>query len=330
MNEFLDAVELFIGVVNGLKKKQINLSSSLDEIVLKACGTNLAYVDNRRNAKEEFNFDFWDSIKKQFRNSESFLNWIKSYSIDERFLYSKSEQFPDFLLKVKKHDNKLICGSLLELKDSKGGSIASFNSTLPTKYKSLDEVDIINGNNLVSRITSIMDGKLASDQNYHTFQRRNFYFIRTHKDDDDKVRISIVDGSFFETVSKEHLINQMLLNILQGHLEKKGINISPEILNEVEKSISYVTDQTIIAASQNIEKASIRPRLRIMAEVHPEGNPHGSFYPEISERSVNLIIQSSPYKEKIIKTISKKIPDVDVFSIKHKRNGDHTVFQIKF
>jgi len=145
MNEFLDAVELFIGVVNGLKKKQINLSSSLDEIVLKACGTNLAYVDNRRNAKEEFNFDFWDSIKKQFRNSESFLNWIKSYSIDERFLYSKSEQFPDFLLKVKKHDNKLICGSLLELKDSKGGSIASFNSTLPTKYKSLDEADIIIG-----------------------------------------------------------------------------------------------------------------------------------------------------------------------------------------
>lgn len=331
MNEFTDAIELFAGIVKSLRQNQVNLHSPLEEMVLKACGTNLAYVDNRKDAKEKFGFDFWEGMKKQFNDEENFKNFTKKKGIDESTLYSKSEQFPDFIFKVKRQENELICGSLLELKDSKGASIASFNSTLPTKYKNLDEVDLINGNNFVSRITSIMDGELASDKNYRTYQRRNFYLIRTHKGKDDKVKISIVDGSFFETVPKEHLIYQMFLNILRDHLKKKDINIPSELMNEVEKSLSYITDQTIIAASQTIEKASVRPRLRIMAEVHPEGNPHSSFYPKILERTVNLIIQSSLYNGEIIETISNKIPDdISVFTIQHKRNGEHLVFQIKF
>jgi hypothetical protein len=283
-----------------------------------------------KTPKKKFGFDFWEGMKKQFNGEKNFKNFTKKKGIDESTLYSKSEHFPDFIFKVKRQENELICGSLLELKDSKGASIASFNSTLPTKYKNLDEVDLINGNNFVSRITSIMDGELASDKNYRTYQRRNFYLIRTHKGEDDKVKISIVDGSFFETVPKEHLIYQMFLNILRDHLKKKDINIPSELMNEIEKSLSYITDQTIIAASQTIEKASVRPRLRIMAEVHPEGNPHSSFYPKILERTVNLIIQSSLYNGEIIETISNKIPDINVFTIQHKRNGEHLVFQVKF
>ncbi len=329
MYEFIDAAELFVGIANGLKQKQINFNSPLDEIVLKTGKASIAYVDNRRDTKEKYGLDVWSDIKKRFNNETDFIDWIKAQNISEDILYSKSEQFPDFLFKMRKLENKLICGSLLELKDSKGGSIASFNSTLPTKYKSLEEVDVINGNNLVSRIVSIMDGELASNRNYYAFQRRNFYLIRTHKDDD-RVKISIVDGSFFETVPKEHLIYQMFLNILRGHLEKKDIKISPETLNEIEKSLSYITDQTIIAASQTIEKASVRPRLRIMAEVHSEGNPHSSFYPEISERSFNFIIQKSVYEEKLAEIIRQKIPEINQFTIRHKRNGEHVVFEFRF
>ncbi|MBI5253912.1 MAG: hypothetical protein HY930_05910 [Euryarchaeota archaeon] len=146
----------------------------------------------------------------------------------------------------------------------------------------------------------------------------------------DKVKISIVDGSFFETVPKEHLIYQMFLNILRGHLEKKHIKIPSELLSEIEKSLSHITDQTIIAASQTIEKASVRPRLRIMAEVHSEGNPHSSFYPEISERSFNFIIQKSIYEERLAEIMRQKIPEVKIFTIRHKRNGEHVVFQYRF
>lgn len=122
----------------------------------------------------------------------------------------------------------------------------------------------------------------------------------------------------------------MFLNILRSHLEKKAVNIPSELLGEIEKSLSYITDQTIIAASQTIEKASVRPRLRIMAEVHTEGNPHSSHYPEILERTVNLIIQASSYDQKVDELISKNVSDIERFSIQHKRNGDHIVFQSKF
>jgi hypothetical protein len=219
---------------------------------------------------------------------------------------------------------------LLELKDSKGGSIASFNSTLPTKYKNLEEIDVINGKNLVSRIASIIDGALHSEKTYRTFERRCFYLIRTHAGKDDKVKLSLVDGSFFETVPKDNLIYQMLLNILHSHLEKKEIEISPEAINQIEKVLSYVTDQTIIAASQIIERASVRPRLRIMAEVHSEGNPHSSVYPEILERSINLIIEARSYDEKIAEIITREISEIEIFTIHHKRNGEHVVFQYKF
>jgi len=128
VHEFINAIELFTGIVNGLRQKKIALNSPLDEIVLKTSKINLAYIDNRRDAKEKYNFDLWSSIKKQFKDKKDFIDWIKTQGLDEKILYSKSEQFPDFIFKIRKHEDKLICGSLLELKDSKGGSIASLIS----------------------------------------------------------------------------------------------------------------------------------------------------------------------------------------------------------
>jgi len=327
MYKSIDVVELFIGIVNGLKQNRFNLNSPLDEIVLRTSKTNLAYVDDRGKAKEQYGFDFWANIKKQCEDrEEDFTAWMRTQGIDKRYLYSSSQQFPDFLFKVRERGGKLAYGSLLELKDSKGGTIASFNSTIPTKYKSLGEVDMINGKNIVSRIASIMDGGLASDVSYHNFHRRNFYLVRTYRDNY-RVKVSIIDGSFFETVPKDHLIYQMFLNILRGHLNKEDVEIPIDIISQIEKAFYYITDQTIIASSQSIEGASVRPRLRIMAEVHAEGNPHSSFYPEIPENSFNLILEESTYEEEIEKMISEKVADARIFVIRHKRNGKHIVFQ---
>jgi hypothetical protein len=49
----------------------------------------------------------------------------------------------------------------------------------------------------------------------------------------------------------------MFLNVLHAHLEKKDIKLTSEVLKQIEEALSYVTDQTIIASSQVIEKASI-------------------------------------------------------------------------
>jgi len=317
MNEFLDAVEFFTKTVDNLKKGIVTVHSSLEEIVLKASANEMAYIDNRRDAKGKFGHDFWGSLNR---------NWLKTQGINKKLLYSKSEQFPDFLFKVRKNQGGLTRGSLLELKDSKGGSIASFNSTLPTKRKSLEEVDVVNNKKLVSKIARITDGDLAQTEEYYNYERNCFYLVRTHKNDN-RAKISIVDGSFFETVPKDHLIYQMFLNVLRGHLEKREIEIPPETLRQVEEALSHVTDQTIIAASQVIEKASVRPRLRIMAEVHSEGNPHSSFYPQISDGSFNLILQASPNASALRRDLPQEIPEVEAFSIFHKRNGEHIVFQ---
>lgn len=318
MNEFIDATRLFIRTVNNLKGEKISLHSPLEELVIRKCGSDLAYIDDRKEAKEKYGFDLWGNLSKE---------QLKSQGIAERLLYSASWQFPDFLFKAEKYKEGLIGGSLMELKDSKSGNISSFNSTIPTKYKSLEEIDVINGNNLVSKIAGIIDGKLAFDENYLKFERRCFYLIRTHKENKEKIKVSIVDGSFFETVPKEHLFYQMFLNVLRRHLEKKEIQLPKETLEKVKEALSHITDQTIIASSQMIENASVKPRLRIMAEVHPEGNPHN--YPEITEGSFNLILQSLPQVKRLKEELCASIPELEVFSIHHKRNGEHIVFQFK-
>lgn len=66
-----------------------------------------------------------------------------------------------------------------------------------------------------------------------------------------------------------------------------------------------------------------------MAEVHPEGNPHSTFYPEITQGSFNLILQASADVKKIEEKLSAQIPEIEIFSIHHKRNGEHRVFQFR-
>lgn len=319
MYEFIDVTDFFIGAVNSLKAGTLSLHSPLEEMVLKVSARNLAYIDNRRDAKAKYGYDFWED----FDGSA-----LKLAGIKKTLLYSQSAQFPDFIFKSRRHEDQLTGGSLLELKDSKGGVISSFNSTLPTKSKNLEEVDIVNGMNLVSKITSIKDGQLAKVADYRTYQRKCFYLVRTYRDDD-RVKVSLVDGSFFETIPKDHLIYQMFLNILQDHINKKDIKVSPETLTEFQELLSHVTDQTIIASSQNIEKASVRPRLRIMAEVHSEGNPHSSVYHQIFEGSFNLIIHGALFTKELEEKLCSEVPEVEQLVIKHKRNGDHIVFQFK-
>lgn len=112
------------------------MDSDMLEIIERAAGIAMAYADDRKGLKKDFAFDFW-------KNTEC-------PSLKEAIKYSSSQQFPDFMLKSSVNNGTLINGSILELKDSKGGSIASFNSTIPTKTKSLREIDKINQTDIVS------------------------------------------------------------------------------------------------------------------------------------------------------------------------------------
>jgi|GEM_PF-459990 len=250
--------------------------------------------------------------------------------------------FPDFLLGLEQHST-FGNGALLELKDSKGDAVASFNSTIPTRRKSLLEVNRISGSTMVSHAGSLFDYPLSTASDYLSRPRLCFYFIRTRSMDHQRVRIALVEGSFYETLPKA----QLLEKIWQQLLETSGMPPS-----EQKPMVEFLgrLEQIDIAQSREIDQASIRPRLRLMAEVHSDANLHA--YPEIPPRTFNLILKREPgYDEQWLTQEMKRdgIENVHIVHsstdtfivlqsdnleyqlryrvITHKRNGEHIVLQ---
>ncbi len=249
--------------------------------------------------------------------------------------------FPDFLLALD-DTTTFGNGALLELKDSKGDSIASFNSTIPTRFKSLEDVRHISGKTLVPNAARLYDFPLSADPEYYTQKRLCFYLVRTQAKSDDKVKISLVEGSFFETLPKD----QVLAQVWDQVLDAGGVKLA-ERSHIVELLASL--DQTEIARSREIKGASIKPRLRLMAEVHHDARLHS--YTEIKPRTVNLVIKRERGFDEVWlqREFAKEGLQTEVvvdagtkflllsegeskiklryFVILHKRNGEHIVLQ---
>ena len=187
-----------------------------------------------------------------------------------------SGAFPDFVLACEPH-NPLGNGALLELKDSAGDQIASFNSTLPSAQKQ------------ISRLTKMVQ---MAVQNYESKrgcacpdERDCFYLVRTKNKSPDACRLSVVQGTFFETIPNQELLKSLWKDLL----EQSGASI--EQYQEILEHLANL-ERNQIAESRVIERAAIKPRLRIMSEVVAEANPHR--YQEIGERTVNLILKAPP------------------------------------
>ena len=160
MFEFADIIDFYIELIGNFKKGAITPDSPLDMTVLRMSWEQLAYVDNRREAKR-YGYDFWKGI-----NIDPLIGKL----ISRNQLYSESQEFPDFVFKVKEQHGQLVCGSLLETKDSASGGVSSFNSTIPTGTRSLQEIDKINNSEIVSKIVSTKDGEIAKYPTYPTYQ----------------------------------------------------------------------------------------------------------------------------------------------------------------
>jgi len=250
--------------------------------------------------------------------------------------------FPDLLLGTD-NSSTIGNGALLELKDSKGDSISSFNSTIPTRFKSLIEIKRITHSGMVLRAAQLYDYPLSAASDYLTRRRLCFYFVRTKMNDKSKVRLGLVEGSFFETLPKDQLLEQVWGQILNASGMPQADQ--PPIIEFLGR-----LEQTDIAQSRQIEKASVKPRFRIMTEVHHDANLH--VYPELGTRTFNLILKREPgfdedwlacemerdgIKEiRVEKRDSEKFilvrkDDIELqmryLVITHKRNGEHIVLQ---
>jgi hypothetical protein len=270
-------------MVNDLHQGNVDLTTSpLDSLV--ASYDHYAYVGNRRDLKDQvlrLSSGIRDRIGQlagfkhppNTASDEEWASWWYGTSKWER----NSGVFPDFVLAcVGENADYYWRGAFLELKDSKGAALASFNSTLPSSTK-----DIRKTSDIVKRSVDRYDLPISKQKDYPK-NRRCFYLVRTKSNSEQEVRVSIVEGTFFETVPNSELLSQVWKQLLN----KAKV---PDMI--AEQVIEYLAslEREDIAVSRHVCKASIKPRLRIMSEVERDGNPHT--YNEIPARSVNLIVK---------------------------------------
>ena len=316
-------VKTFLEMIKLLESGKIKLHDELEKIVLTSSFSNLAYVDGRKTARK-LGFDVWQEIKLKRKYPEDTLK----RKLKIKNLYTDSQAFPDFMFKsVESQNSQLVGGEILELKDSKGSNIASFNSTIPTEYKTLKEIERLNGpkGKIVIKIAELFD-KNSHNREWKTYKRKCFYMIRTNRADNKKIKVSIVDGAFFETIPEEKLISSMFQNIFDKHAKEYGIPDS--VRQSAMQVFQYLMDHSLISFSQDIPNASIKPRLRIMAEAKIEGNPHWEKY-NVPPATLNLIVKKDDESKIAKKIIEESELPVDIFTIQHQKDGDFLVFSYK-
>ncbi len=269
-------------------------------------------------------YHFFKSLVKQ---KESFLkiDKLENFPFDESILSCKNIGiFPDMAIKLNKDTKLFSGGELIELKDSESYSVSSFNSTIPTRRKNISAI-------ISSENSSIYKQMEESGNDIYSLPLRDvFYLIRGKKDN--HVKVCLVSGAFFETISVENLIRNSFQQVFEDNLKDSNIEINQDIKNLFQKLFS---EQENFSKVRTVEKASVKLRFRIMTEVMAEGNLlNTKKYPEIVDDSLNFLcpIDSNEEEKNAIDKFNlvfskKEQKGFEIFKVKHHFNGYFLVFQ---
>lgn len=233
--------------------------------------------------------------------------------------------FPDLAIRLNKNKKVFTGGELIELKDSDSYAVSSFNSTIPSGSKRISEI-LAGKNSIIKKQMERVGNEIFSLPT-----REVYYLIRGRKNN--CIKICLVHGSFFETVSIENLISQSFLQVLRERShESKTI-----IPRDFQKTLTAMfSQQQNFSKVRNVDRASVKLRFRIMTEVKAEGNILNSKkYPEIQDNTLNFVLAC--HSGKVEKDISKKLrlvfgeremEDFRFLKLKHHFNGYFFVVQI--
>jgi len=233
--------------------------------------------------------------------------------------------FPDIILRLAPIYTNFDGGELVELKDSRGYTIPSFNSTIPTGEKSI--ASLLTGKN-----NQMRDQLEKLGEDIHRIPiRQVFYLIRGQKSG--KMKMCLVHGSFFETLNTESLIQQAFEQVLEDRLQTSDIHLTDELKKAL---LSIFSNQQAFSQTRDVEKASVKLRFRIMTEAKAEANIlNTKKYPTILDNTVNFIVpcHHDDEENRHIALLKLAIPQhhfnmLKQFRIKHPLNGEFTVFQI--
>jgi len=267
-------------------------------------------------------------FKDLVNNKELFkkVEKLENFPFDDSILSCKNVGiFPDLAIRLNTENSIFTGGELIELKDSISYSVSSFNSTIPTKRKNISKIISSENSNIFKQM------KASGDDVYSLPERDVFYLVRGKSKNN--LKVCLVYGSFFETISVENLISNSFKQVIEDRLKDSDYQFSDELVGFFNKLFS---EQEAFSKVRNVEKSSVKLRFRIMTEVKAEGNILNSKkYPEIIDNTLNFLlpIYSKKDEDEIMKKFNlvfsiKEQEEFNIIKIKHHFNGYFLVFQI--
>ena len=259
----------------------------------------------------------------------SYASPLDSFSFDERMLSCVNKgKFPDLAIKLNHDDGLFSGGELIELKDNKSYSVASFNSTIPTGEKDIRK--LVGGTANVIR-TQMQE---AGNDILSLRVRQVFYLVRGKKSPN--IKICLSHGRFFETIPVSTLISEAFGQALEERLNELNQPLSDTMRRVL---LDIFSEQETFSRTRSVESASVRLRFRIMTEVKAGANPLNSKqYPEIGDNTLNFAVPCHDETEKkshihrmqtafLQMNLSHLYSQMDVFLLQHHYNGNFLIFQ---
>lgn len=252
-----------------------------------------------------------------------------SFPFDGRMLSCVNKGiFPDLAIKLNHADGLFSGGELIELKDSKSYSVASFNSTIPTGTKDIRK--LIGGKSNVIR-TRMQE---AGNNILSLPIRQVFYLVRGKKAS--HVKVCLSHGKFFETIPVSTLISDAFGQALEERLAKLKLELS----EPMKQTLSIIfSEQEAFSKTRNIEDASVRIRFRVMTQAEEGANLlNPKQYSQIGDNTLNFAVPCHDETEKkshihrmqtafLQMNLSHLYSQMDVFLLQHHYNGNFLIFQ---
>ncbi len=237
-------------------------------------------------------------------------------------------RFPDLAIKLNHNNLMFSSGELIELKDSKTYSVASFNSTIPTGEKDVQK--LIEGTENIIR-TQMQE---AGNNILSLPIRQVFYLIRGRKNP--SVKVCLAHGKFFETIPVSTLISESFGQALEERLNELGASLSDSMK---QKLLDLFSEQQTFSKTRSVENASVRLRFRVMTEVKAGGNLlNQNQYPQIDENTLNFAVPCHSGADQKLHinrmqvafeqmNVSNLFSQMEIFTLQHHFNGSFLIFQ---
>ena len=266
------------------------------------------------------------------RKRDDFLlgNDLEDFPFDKRMLSCINKgKFPDLAIRLNNEDVQFTGGELIELKDSKQYSVASFNSTIPIGEKDIKKLTEGQANIIRTQMEKAGNNILSLPV------RQVFYLIRGSKQSNTKV--CLAHGKFFETVPVSTLISESFGQALEERLSELGETLSPTMK---QKLLDIFSEQQTFSKTRDIEKASVKLRFRIMTGVKAGANIlNPNQYPQIGDNTMSFAVpchreaqQSEQHHKMKIAFEQMECSDLfaqlKTFVLQHHFNGKFLVFQM--